>query len=70
MRSGVTDVELPPGIEVVHTELAIELLVFYVAIRLMACDNFEEGSAGQLLISDRNFGQNFIDRLVFGVLQT
>ena len=26
MRSGVTDVELPPGIEVVHAELAIELL--------------------------------------------
>lgn len=70
MRFGVTDVELPPGIEVVHAELAIELLVFYVAIRLIDCDNFEESSAGQLLISDRNFGQNFIDRPVFRVLQT
>ena len=70
MRFGVTDVELPPGIKVVHVELAIELLVFYVAIRLIDCDNFEESSAGQLRISDRNFGQNFIDRPVFRVLQT
>lgn len=46
MRFGVTDVELPPGIKVVHVELAIELLVFYVAIRLIDCDNFEESSAG------------------------
>ena len=32
VRSGVTDVELPPGTEVVHAELAIEQLVFYATI--------------------------------------
>ena len=68
-RFGFTDVELPPGTEVVLAELAIEQLVFYAAIRLIDCDNFEEGSAGQLLISGRNFGQNFIHRLVSRVLQ-
>jgi hypothetical protein len=44
-------------------------LVLCGAIRLIDCDNFEEDSAGQLLISGRNFGQNFIHRLVSRVLQ-
>jgi hypothetical protein len=61
---GFTDVELLLGTVVVLAELAIEQLVFYAAIRLIDCDNFEEGSAGQLLISGRNFGQDFIHRLV------
>ena len=68
VRFGVTTVELPSGTEVVHAELAIERFVFYVATRFIDCDNFEESSAGQLLISDRNFGQNFIHRLVISVL--
>ena len=46
VRIGVTDVELLPGTEVVHAELAIEQLLFYVAIRLIDYNSFEESSAG------------------------
>ncbi len=52
---GVTDVELPAGTEVLHAELLIEHLAFYAVIRLIYCHNFGEGSAGQILISGRNF---------------
>ena len=62
--SGFADVELLLGTVAVLAELAIEQLVFYAAISLIDCDNFEESSAGQLLISGRNFGQDFIHRLV------
>ena len=63
-RFGFADKKLSPDTEIVLADLAIEQLVFYAAIRLIDCDNFEEGSAGQLLISGRNFGQDFIHRLV------
>ena len=66
---GFTDVELLLGTVAVLAELAIEQLVFYAAISLIDCDNFEESSAGQLLISGRNFGQNFIHRLASRVLK-
>jgi len=52
---GVTDVELPAGTEVLHAELSIEHLAFHAAIRLIYCHNFGEDSAGQILISGRNF---------------
>ena len=68
-RFGFNDAELAPGTEIVLAELAIEQLVLCGAIRLIDCDNFEEDSAGQLLISGRNFGQNFIHRLASRVLK-
>ena len=68
-RFGFADKKLSPGTEIVLADLAIEQLVLYGAINLINCDNFEEGSAGQLLISGRNFGQNFIHRLASRVLK-